>query len=235
MTTLSTIQKRLRGIADAEIATTSQRFFKTAPGQYAEGDIFLGIKVPTLRLLLKELRVTQPKIISSLLKSKFHEERLFALLLLIDFSRRGDETEKQTAYELYLSHTSHINNWDLVDVSAPHIVGDFLAERSRQPIYQLVKSHSLWEKRIAIVSTFHFIHRNEFDDTLLVAKLLLPDTHDLIHKAVGWMLREVGKRDLKTEEMFLQEYYHSMSRTMLRYAIERFPEARRKEYLKGIV
>jgi 3-methyladenine DNA glycosylase AlkD len=234
MIMLNAIQNRLRGIADPEIAAISQRFFKTAPGQYGEGDIFLGIKVPTLRSLLKEFRGTQSSAISSLLKSKFHEDRLFALLLLIDVYQRGDETEKQTAYDLYLSHTSHINNWDLVDVSAPHIVGDFLADRSRQPLYQLVTSSSLWERRIAIISTFNFIRRNEFTDTLLIAKLLLPDSHDLIHKAVGWMLREVGKRDLKTEELFLQEHYRLMPRTMLRYAIERFPEARRKQYLSGI-
>lgn len=235
MTLPIAIQKHLRSIANPEIAHTSQRFFKTAPGQYGEGDIFLGIKVPTLRSLIKEFRGTPPNTISSLLKSKFHEERLFALLLLIDFFQRGDEDAKQSAYDLYLSHTANINNWDLVDVSAPHIVGDFLANRSRQPIHQLVKSSSLWERRIAIVSTFHFIRRNDFSDTLLVAKLLLPDTHDLIHKAVGWMLREVGKRDLASEEVFLQAHYRSMPRTMLRYAIERLPEERRKHYLKGFV
>jgi 3-methyladenine DNA glycosylase AlkD len=233
MASLNAIQIQLREIADPATALSSQRFFKTAPGQYGAGDIFLGIKVPTLRALVKEFRGTPLKIISELLKSKFHEERLFALLLLIDLYQQGNETNKQSAFDLYLAHSAHINNWDLVDVSAPHIVGDFLANRSRQPLYQLVASTSLWERRIAIVSTFHFIRRNEFSDTLLVAEHLLPDNHDLIHKAVGWMLREVGKRDQLTEEVFLQKHYQSMPRTMLRYAIERFPETRRKQYLNG--
>jgi 3-methyladenine DNA glycosylase AlkD len=233
MSTLTGIQTQLHDIADPAIALSSQRFFKTAPGQYGAGDIFLGIKVPTLRALVKEFQGVSLTIISALLKSKFHEERLFALLLLIDFYQNTSEANKQSAYDLYLSHAAHINNWDLVDVSAPHIVGDFLANRSRQPLYQLVASKSLWERRIAIVSTLHFIRRNEFADTLLVAEHLLSDNHDLIHKAVGWMLREVGKRDQPTEEAFLQTHYGSMPRTMLRYAIERFSEVRRKQYLNG--
>jgi 3-methyladenine DNA glycosylase AlkD len=235
MSTLTDIQTQLRDLAHPEIALSSQRFFKTAPGQYGAGDIFLGIKVPTLRALVKEFRGSSLKIISALLKSKFHEERLFALLLLIDFYQKANEANKQNAYALYLAHAAHINNWDLVDVSAPHIVGDFLANRLRQPLYQLVTSTSLWERRIAIVSTLHFIRRNEFTDTLQIAKHLLSDNHDLIHKAVGWMLREVGKRDQPTEEAFLQTHYGSMPRTMLRYAIERFPENRRKQYLNGAV
>lgn len=235
MTSPNIIQKHLRSIADPETAISSQRFFKTAPGQYGAGDVFIGIKVPTMRALVKKFRGTTLANISTLLKSKFHEERLFALLLLIDFYQRGNEVDKQGAYDLYLAHTAHINNWDLVDVSAPHIVGDFLAGRSRQPLYQLAKSESLWERRIAIISTFHFIRRNEFTDTLLIAKQLMPDTHDLIHKAVGWMLREVGKREQTIEEAFLQEHYRTMPRTMLRYAIERFPESRRIQYLSGLV
>ncbi len=233
MTSLNTIQTQLRDIADPAIALTSLRFFKTAPGQYGEGDIFLGIKVPTLRALVKKFPDTSLKTISALLKSKFHEERLFALLLLIDFYQNTNEATKQSAYDLYLAHSEHINNWDLVDVSAPYIVGDFLANRPRKPLYQLALSTSLWERRIAIVSTFHFIRRNEFTDTLLIAEHLLPDNHDLIHKAVGWMLREVGKRDQPIEEAFLQKHYQTMPRTMLRYAIERFPETRRKQYLNG--
>jgi 3-methyladenine DNA glycosylase AlkD len=235
MITLNLIQKHLRSIADPTTALVSQSFFKTAPGQYGAGDIFLGIKVPTLRALVKTFRDTAPNIISALLKSKFHEERLFALILLIDFYQRGDEADKQCAYELYLAHTAYINNWDLVDVSASQIVGDFLSTRSRQPLYQLVTSDALWERRIAIIATFHFIRRNEFADTLRISEQLLPDTHDLIHKAVGWMLREVGKRDMATAELFLQQHYHNMPRTMLRYAIERFPEVRRKQYLSGLI
>ena len=235
MTNPKIIQAHLRSIANPEIAISSQRFFKTAPGQYGEGDIFLGIKVPVLRAALKEFRGTPLKTISALLKSKFHEERLFALLLLIDFYKRGNDADRQSAYELYLSHTSNINNWDLVDVSAPHIVGHFLANRSRQPLYQLVKSDSLWERRIAIIATFDFIRHNDFSDTLLISSQLISDRHDLIHKAVGWMLREVGKRDLKTAEAFLQDNYRKMPRTMLRYAIERLHETRRTQYLSGTV
>ncbi|KAF0205048.1 MAG: DNA alkylation repair [Gallionellaceae bacterium] len=235
MATLSAIQSHLRNIADPATALISQRFFKTAPGQYGAGDVFLGIKVPTLRALVKIFRDTPSKTIAALLKSQFHEERLFALLLLIDFYQRGNTDDKKQAYDLYLAHTAYINNWDLVDVSAPNIVGDFLADKSRQVLYEFVASESLWERRIAIIATFHFIRRNEFADTLRLAEHLLDDPHDLIHKAVGWMLREVGKRDLAAEEGFLQRHYRIMPRTMLRYAIERLPETRRRQYLNGMV
>lgn len=227
------IQTHLRALADPDIAQISQRFFKTAPGQYGAGDVFLGIKVPTLRAQVKIFRGAPLKTIAALLKSKYHEERLFALLLLIDSYQRGDAEMKQACYDLYLAHTAYINNWDLVDTSAPHIVGDFLAQRPRQVLYEFVVSPSLWERRIAIIATFHFIRRNEFGDTLHLAERLLPDKHDLMHKAVGWMLREVGKRDLAAEETFLLQHYRAMPRTMLRYAIERFPEARRQAYLNG--
>ena len=229
----NTIQTHLRSIADPATAVIAQRFFKTAPGQYGAGDVFLGIKVPTLRALVKTFRDAPLKTIGALLKSARHEERFFALLLLMNFYQRGGAADKQAAYDLYLTHTAHINNWDLVDVSAPHIVGDFLADKSRQVLYALVASESLWERRIAIISTLHFIRRNEFADTLCLAEHLQGDTHDLIHKAVGWMLREVGKRDLAAEEVFLQQHCRTMPRTMLRYAIERFPEARRRQYLNG--
>jgi 3-methyladenine DNA glycosylase AlkD len=233
MISANTIQTQLRSLADPATALISQRFFKTAPGQYGAGDIFLGIKVPALRVLVKTFRGTPPKTIAVLLQSQLHEERLLALLLLIDFYQRGNDADKQQAYDLYLAHTARINNWDLVDVSAPHIVGDFLADKSHQPLYALVKSNSLWERRIAIIATFHFIRRNEFGDALKLAEQLLNDTHDLIHKAVGWMLREVGKRDQTVLEEFLQHHYRNMPRTMLRYAIERLPEIRRKQYLLG--
>lgn len=232
MTTLDTIQTHLRSIANPVMAQVSQKFFKTGAGQYGEGDIFLGIKVPALRALAKTFRGATTGTIAALLQSEFHEERLFALLLLIDFYQRGGMADKQSAYNLYLAHTAWINNWDLVDVSAPHIVGGFLADKPRQTLYELVGSASLWERRIAIIATFHFIRRNEFTDTLQLSELLLADKHDLIHKAVGWMLREVGKRDISAEEIFLQKHYRSMPRTMLRYAIERFPETQRKHYLQ---
>lgn len=233
MNSLKIIQTLLRDLANPATAQVSQSFFKTAPGQYGEGDFFLGIKVPVLRAQVKKFRGTPPKTIAALLHSKYHEERLFALFLLIDTYQHGSPADKQTCYDLYLAHTARINNWDLVDTSAPHIVGDFLAQRPRQILYELVGSESLWERRIAILATLHFIRRNEFDDTLRLAERLLPDTHDLMHKAVGWMLREIGKRDRKAEEDFLQQHYRIMPRTMLRYAIEHFPETRRKSYLNG--
>lgn len=234
MPTLNTIRTHLHNLADPAIAKVQLGFFKTAPGQYGAGDKFLGIKVPTMRALLKTYRGTTPEVISALLQAEFHEERFFALLLLIDFYQRGSDEDKRQAYELYLANTARINNWDLVDVSAPYIVGHYLADKPRQKLYELVQSDSLWERRIAIIATLHFIRNNDFDDTLKIAGHLLPDTHDLIHKAVGWMLREVGKRDLEAEEKFLQQHYRDMPRTMLRYAIERFPEALRLQYLNAI-
>ncbi len=226
------IQIHLRGIADPATARVSQGFFKTAAGEYGAGDVFLGIKVPVLRALLKTFRGASSGTVAALLQSQFHEERLFALLLLVDAYQRGGNADKAHIYELYLAHTKCINNWDLVDVSAPYIVGAFLADKPRQALYELAASASLWERRIAIIATLHFIRSNDFDDTLKIAQHLLTDTHDLIHKAVGWMLREVGKRDQAAEEEFLQRHYLAMPRTMLRYAIERFPEARRQQYLQ---
>ena len=175
------IQTHLRSIADPAVAKIAQGFFKTGPGQYGEGDIFLGIKVPTLRALIKSYRDTPLKTIAALIQSKFHEERLFALLLLIDFYQRGDEATQQQSYELYLANTAHINNWDLVDVSAPHIVGNFLADKPRDILYRLMKSNLLWERRISIIATFHFIRQNDFKDTLKIAEHLLGDQHDLMH------------------------------------------------------
>ncbi len=232
MSALHDIQQHLRALADPAVAKISQGFFKTGPGQYGAGDIFIGIKVPTLRAQLKHFRGAALETVAALLHSQHHEERLFALLLLIDTYQRCAAT-RQDAYELYLAHTRFINNWDLVDVSAPHIVGHFLADKPRRPLYALVGSNSLWERRIAIIATFHFIRGNDFADTLDLSERLLGDKHDLMHKAVGWMLREVGKRDQQVEETFLLRHYRDMPRTMLRYAIERFPEERRKAYLAG--
>ncbi|MDO8310536.1 MAG: DNA alkylation repair protein [Sideroxyarcus sp.] len=233
MTSVSEIQSKLRALASPDTAAILQRFFKTGPGQYGEGDVFLGIKVPPLRALAKQHRDADLKTITKLLDSRYHEERLFALLLLMQFYERGPDEDQSAAYELYLNNTQRINNWDLVDISAPHIVGRHLENRPRKVLHRLACSPSLWERRIAILATFHFIRLNEFADTLRIAETLLSDEHDLMHKAVGWMLREVGKRDLATEEGFLQQHYHDMPRTMLRYAIERFPEQRRRQYLNG--
>lgn len=235
MTTASTIQKELRALASPETAAILQRFFKTGPGQYGEGDVFLGIKVPPMRALAKQHRDAGLDTVAALLDSRYHEERFFALLLLMQFYSRATDMERGAACDLYLGSTRRINNWDLVDVSAPHIVGRHLQERSRKVLHKLARSSSLWERRIAIISTLHFIRLHDFDDALRIAATLLQDEHDLMHKAVGWMLREVGKRDPAAEENFLKLHYRSMPRTMLRYAIERFPESKRKNYLLGKV
>lgn len=231
MNQLQEIRKILRGCQNKKKAKLLQGFFKTGPGEYAEGDIFLGIQVPQLRRLALEFQCSSLKTTLCLLRSPIHEERLLALLILILKYTKADIKEKQKIYSFYLKNTRYINNWDLVDVTAKHIVGSFLMDKDKAPLYRLAKSDCLWERRIAILSTFHFIERNRYTDTLKIAKELLSDKHDLIHKAVGWMLREVGKRDVYAEEKFLKKYYKKMPRTMLRYAIERFPENKRKMYL----
>lgn len=212
-----------------------QRFFKTGPGGYAEGDIFLGIKVPVLRTLAKRYQCLTSNETLKLLKSRIHEERLLSLLILVSKYRDADLSQKQKIYKTYMDHSKYINNWDLVDVTAKHIVGAFLEDKDRTPLYRLASSDSLWKRRIAILSTFHFIENNDFKDTLKIAEILIRDPHDLIHKAVGWMLREVGKRDRGCEERFLKRYCTAMPRTMLRYAVERFPESKRQAYLQGTV
>ncbi len=216
-----------------ERARALQRFFKTGPGQYGEGDRFLGIRVPDLRRLVGEFQSVTVAESLELLRSPLHEERLLALLVMVRLYAKGDRARKKEIFEAYLENTRFINNWDLVDASASQIVGDYLSDRSRKPLYALAGSSDLWERRISIIATFHFIRRGEFDDTLKVAEILLSDREDLIHKAVGWMLREVGKRNLAVEEDFLKRHYAAMPRTMLRYAIEKFPETRRQMYLKG--
>ena len=232
---LDQIRAELQRLKDDQRAQLAQRFFKTGPGQYGEGDVFLGIRVPDLRRLAREHKAARLTEINRLLRSKFHEERTLALMILVHAYSKGDEAAKKSIYETYLKNTRFINNWDLVDLSAHHIVGHYLSDRSKEPLYRLAKSDSLWERRIAIVATTYFIKRGKFTDTLRISKLLLSDKEDLIHKAAGWMLREVGKRDLASEERFLIAHYRRMPRTMLRYAIEKFPEPRRQMYLKGII
>jgi 3-methyladenine DNA glycosylase AlkD len=227
------IRARLQSIGTKERAKVSQRFFKTGPGEYGEDDIFLGVTVPELRRLATEYQAITITEVTLLLRSAIHEERLLALLILVRAYARGDEHTKKRIYELYSGNTRHINNWDLVDASAEHIVGAFLMGKSKQPLDALAKSKNLWERRIAIMATFHFIKGGDFKETLEIARILLADKEDLIHKAVGWMLREVGKRHLQSEERFLKGHYKKMPRTMLRYAIERFPESKRQRYLKG--
>ena len=233
--TAQSIRKRLKALGSKEIAVTSQRFFKTGPGEYGEGDKFIGVRVPVLRKLIKDYLDLPTKEIKLLLQSPIHEERLFALLLLVRIASKADEAKQKSIYKLYLKSTEFINNWDLVDSSAEHIVGAYLKDKNRAPLYRLSKSADLWERRISIMATFHFIKHNDFSETFKLAKILLNDRHDLIHKAVGWMLREIGKRDLAAEEEFLKKHHKNMPRTMLRYAIEKFPEPKRQCYLTGII
>ncbi|MDQ6768619.1 MAG: DNA alkylation repair protein [Gemmatimonadota bacterium] len=231
--TLTALRKELRALADPTDAEFLQGFFKTAPGQYGAGDKFLGLRVPDLRRLVREYSELEDSRVLEMLKSPWHEERLLALLLLVHRYRRGDKAVRAKVHRAYLANTQYINNWDLVDASAEHIVGPHLDRREIKLLEKLARSKSLWERRIAIISTFHFIRAGEFRPTMKIARLLLTDTHDLIHKAVGWMLREVGKRDRRAEDAFLRKHYRVMPRTMLRYAIERHPEPLRKQYLKG--
>jgi len=232
---LKLLRTSLREIADPKIGEHSQRFFKTGKGEYGEGDKFLGIRVPVLRKHAKKYRDVAFSEIKKLIKSDFHEERLCALFLLIEKYLRGSKEEKTTIFDFYMNSTKYINNWDLVDSSAPYIAGAYLENKDKKPLYNFAVSRDLWERRIAILSTFHLIRKNSFDDALKISEILVNDEEDLIHKAVGWMLREIGKRDIASEKKFLKRYYKKMPRTMLRYAIEKFPEAERKRYLKGEV
>jgi 3-methyladenine DNA glycosylase AlkD len=232
---LEELKKYLRELGDDAIAQQSQKFFKTGKGEYGEGDVFLGIRVPELRKLVKQYRDMSLKDVSRLLKSRYHEERLFALLMLVSLFETSSPEDEKKIYDLYLDHTAYINSWDLVDLSAGQIVGAYLRDGDKKPLYTLARSKDLWERRIAIIATFHFIKNHEFDDTLRLSEILINDREDLIHKAVGWMLREVGKRDMKIEEVFLKIHYRKMPRTMLRYAIEKFPEKARQAYLKGTI
>jgi 3-methyladenine DNA glycosylase AlkD len=226
------IVEDLDKLKDPEKARVLSRFFKTGKGEYGEGDIFLGIPVPLQRKIAKKYPDLSLDDVQRLLSSKIHEHRLVALLILILKYRRLDGKGKREIFNFYLQNTSGINNWDLVDLSAQHIIGDYLLTRNRSLLQKLAESKNLWERRIAIMSTFVFIRNQQFEDTLRIAVMLMHDKHDLIHKAVGWMLREVGKRDVEQLEQFLKKYSGEMPRTMLRYAIERFDESKRKAYLK---
>ena len=234
-TRLNSIKKDLQAESDPLKKKGLSRFFKTGKGEYGEGDIFLGVTVPKIRRVAKKYKDVSLDEIRTLLRSLIHEERLTALLILVENFRKADETEKTEIFNLYLKNTKYINNWDLVDLSASRIVGEFLKDKPVDILYTLAKSKSLWERRIAIISTFQFIWEGRFAETLKISKILLTDRHDLIHKAVGWMLREVGKRSFKTEEEFLKKHYKKMPRTMLRYSIEKFPEKLRLRYLTGVV
>lgn len=233
MTSLNEIKEKIERLSNPVRAEACARYFKTGVGQYGHGDKFLGLSMPQLRSLAKEYRVLEIDEVTELLCSHIHEERMLALLIFVGAYSKGNESLRQQIYDTYLAHTRFINNWDLVDSSAPQIVGFHLLDKSRRPLYVLAKSKSLWERRISIMATFQFIRRDDYAEALKISELLLADKDDLIHKATGWMLREIGKRDLKVLKEFLNAHYRQMPRTMLRYAIERFPEEERRKYLKA--
>jgi 3-methyladenine DNA glycosylase AlkD len=231
------ILNELHSYAQPEKVPDFLRYFKTGPGQYGEGDRFLGIKMPNIRKVVKKFHYQLPiEIIEELLYSSYHEERMLAVLFLVAQykTKRYPLDKKQEIFDCYINNRNQINNWDLIDVTAPHIVGVHLLDKDKSLLYQLAKSDNLWDKRLSIISTFAFINNHEYQDTLDIADILLHDDHDLIHKAVGWAIRNVGIKDLNVELLFLKNRYKSMPRTMLRYAIEKFPEDLRQRYLKGL-
>ena len=229
---LEQLQKDLRKLANPQKAKILQRFFKTGKGEYGEGDVFLGITVPEQRKIAIRFKTLDLRDIQKLLNSKIHEERLIALLILFEKYRKANDLDKKKVFDFYLKNSKRINNWDLVDLSAHLILGDYLLYRDKSVVYRLAESKNLWERRIAVLTTFRFIKYNQFEDSLKIGQMLLKDKHDLIQKAVGWMLREIGKRDQEVVEEFLKKYYKIMPRTMLRYAIERFDGKKKKFYLK---
>jgi len=227
------IERRLRALSNPDRAKHSLRFFRTGPGQYGEGDRFLGLTVPQIRAVAREAKDSSLETLEQLLQSPWHESRLLALVVLVEQHRRGDPALREAIFQFYLNSTNRINSWDLVDVSAGEIVGAHLRDGDRALLDRLARSKLLWERRMAMIATSDFIRRGDFRDALRIAAILVGDEHDLIHKAVGWMLREIGNRDRATEEKFLRKYASRMPRTMLRYAIERFPERLRRQYLAG--
>ena len=233
------VRKELQSMADPDKAAILQRFFKTGLGQYGEGDIFIGVMVPHSRQVAKKFSQLPLGEVRTLLYSRIHEERLVALLILVlrYSGASSSREENEEIVNFYLDNIKQVNNWDIVDLSAPNIHGAYLMvdkrdDRRRKLLYKLAKSENVWERRIAIVATHHFIRKGDFSDTLQIAEMLLQDRHDLIHKAAGWMLREVGKRDSAAEEAFLEKHCNVMPRTMLRYAIERLPESKRRRYTR---
>ncbi len=228
----------LERLSDAEKAIGSARFFKTGKGEYGEGDVFIGVNVPDQRKVARKYwKEVSLKEVEKLLRGDVHEHRLTALFLLVLKFQRGDDSLRAEIFDLYLRNMKYVNNWDLVDSSAPYIVGAYLIgaetgmDSARKVLYKLAGSKDLWERRIAILSTFAFIKEKDFDDALNLAEILVNDSHDLMHKAVGWMLREIGNRNMASEEGFLKRHYKTMPRTMLRYAIEKFPEEKRRFYM----
>lgn len=233
--TAAAVRRQLKLEADPEKAVVYPRFFKTGPGEYGEGDRFFGVTVPRCRKIAKHANGLDDREIGKLLRSPVHEERAVALFVLVERFERGSAAERASVYRLYRRHLDRVNNWDLVDLSAPAIVGGYLEDKDRSPLYRWARSGRLWERRIAMIATLRYIKRGDFNDALAIARMLRDDEEDLIHKAAGWMLREIGKRDPAVEKKFLRNLYRSMPRTMLRYAIERFPERERQMYLQGRV
>jgi 3-methyladenine DNA glycosylase AlkD len=232
--TLHELHKEIKMLADPDRAKSSSWFFKTGEGQYGYGDVFIGLTVPQQRIIAKKYKELPLSDIEQLLTSKIHEERLIALFILVTQFGKAKDEKKKEIYNFYLSHTKWVNNWDLVDSSADKIVGEYLRDKPKGILTKLAVSESIWERRIAIIATYQFIKCGDCAETFLIAKLLLKDKHDLIHKAVGWMLREAGKRcSQEKEEDFLKLHYKTMPRTMLRYAIERFPPELRRAYMEG--
>jgi len=225
------VEKELKNLGSSERAKASKWFFKTQKGQYGYGDLFFGVSVPKQRDVAKKYKDLPLPEISLLLKNKTHECRLAALFILVGQYKKSDESLRKKIAMFYLKHSKFINNWDLVDSSAPYILGPYLLNRDRAVLYTLACSKNLWEKRIAVISTFAFIKQGQLSDTFKIAEILLKDPHDLIHKAVGWALREAGKKTLTEEEKFLEKYASIMPRTMLRYAIEKFSPQKRSYYL----
>ena len=229
---LAELRKAVKKNSNAYLSEFLQRFFKTGKGDYAEGDVFAGIKVPVSREIAKQFKDLSLKDLSLLIKSKIHEERLIALFILTDMMKKADEKMREKIFKFYIKNLGNVNNWDLVDLSAERIIGEYLFDKERELLFKLAEGN-LWERRIAVMSTFNFIKKNDFSTTLKISGMLLKDKDDLIHKAVGWMLREIGKRNIEEEESFLKIHYNKMPRTMLRYAIEKFAEPKRRDYLKG--
>lgn len=225
------VEKELQKLKDPKKAKVLSKFFKTGKEEYGQGDIFLGVTVPKQRQVAKKYINLDLEELQKLLSGKIHEHRLTALLILVSKYERTDGALKKKIFNFYLKNAKNINNWDLVDLSAPNIIGDFLLNKNKLILYKLAKSKNLWKKRIAILATYAFIKKDQFEDTLKISEILLGDGHDLIHKAVGWMLREVGKRNQELEEQFLKKHFQNMPRTMLRYAIERLSEEKRRLYL----
>jgi len=231
---LNDLISELKKFENKEKAKTLKKFFKTNAGEYGEGDIFLGISVPQQREIAKKYSgMSLPKI-QKLLDSKIHEHRLIALLILMNKFKKADERTQGDIFNFYVKNSEKINNWDLVDISSPHIVGKFLFNKKKDILYEFAQSNNLWKKRISVVSCCYFIKQEEYNDALRIFEILLRDEHDLIHKAIGWMLREIGKRDEKVLLKFLKKHYKNLPRTTLRYAIEKFKQEKRKELLKGV-